>query len=369
MSHWDVGIDDGFSMSRPTGIGRYSAAIMHALDVHAPTVSVHHVRHARLEAIRPPPFRRALYLAWLASGVPSARLGRTLDLIHFTNYHVAPRKPRGLRYASTVHDLVPFRVPGTKSRAYAGYLRRSIAHALRVADVVFADSFAVRDEIAEEFRVPLDTIRVVYIPATITPMPAAEARAHLGRRFPELPDAPFALCVGALERRKNVVALVQGLSRLNRTLRDVRLVLAGRPGLGYEAIAEAVRAANVSHRRVHVLTSCVDEDLRALYTSCRVFVFPSLYEGYGIPLLEAMQCGAPIVATDIPTSAELTAGAALLVAPTADAIADGLATALESDALRGALAARGFARAACFTLERTAQQLVEGYGTVLGFAD
>ena len=366
MRNWAIGIDDGFSMLRPTGIGRYSAAIMNALATHAPTVSVHHVRHARLEPVRPRPLRRALYLTWLASGVPGARLGRTLDLIHFTNYHVAPRKPRALRFASTVHDLVPFRLPGTKSRAYAGYLRKSIAQALRVADVVFADSFAVRDEIAEEFRVPLDTIRVVYISATITPMQSADARAHLSRRYPELGGAPFALFVGALERRKNLVALVRSLTRLAPAFGDVRLVLAGRPGLGYEEIAAAVAESNTSCRRVHVLTSCTDEDLRALYSTCHVFAFPSLYEGYGIPLLEAMQCEAPIVATDIPTSRELTAGAAVLVGPAADEIADGIATVLDSGTLRDSLVGRGLARVGCFTPERTAQQLVEGYGTVLG---
>lgn len=365
MSHWTIGIDDGFSMSRPTGIGRYSAAIMSALAMHAPEISLHHLRHARLEPVRPRALRRALYLAWLSSGVPGRRQRRSLDLVHFTNFHVAPRKPRGLRYATTIHDLVPFHVPGTKSRTYSAYLRRSIGQALRVADVVFADSFAVRDEIADEFRVPSDDIRVVYVPATITPMPLVEARAHLGRTYPELAGVPFVLFVGALERRKNLVALVQALSQLSPAFADVRVVLAGRPGLGYDAITEAVAEANAPRRRVHVLTDCTDGDLRALYSLCRAFVFPSLYEGYGIPLLEAMQCGAPIVASDIPTSVELTAGAAVIVLPTADGIAGGLAAVLDSEELCTTLAEKGRARVACFTPEQTARQLVQGYGTVL----
>lgn len=366
MPRWAIGIDDGFSMSRPTGIGRYSAAIMNALSAHAPDVAVSHVRHARLEPVRPRALRRIMYLAWLASGLPGDRLRRTLDLVHFTNYHVPPRKTRGLRYASTIHDLVPFRVPGTKSRAYATYLRRSIGQALRVADVVFADSYAVRDEIVEEFRVPPATIRVVYIPATIAPLPAAESRAQLERARPELADAPFALFVGALERRKNLVALVESLTCLSPALGDLRLVLAGRPGLGYAEIEKAVADANASRRRVHVLTNCTDADLRALYSRCRVFVFPSLYEGYGIPLLEAMQCGAPIVASDIPTSVELTADAAMLVRPTADGIAHGMAEVLDSEQLRATMVARGRARVGCFTAQRTAEQLVEGYASVLG---
>jgi glycosyltransferase involved in cell wall biosynthesis len=364
MSRWTIGIDDGFAMSRPTGIGRYTAAIMEALSSHS-DASVRHVRHARLEPVRPRALRRALYLAWLASGVPGARLRGTVDLVHFTNYHVAPRKPGGLRYAATIHDLVPFRVPGTKSRAYAAYLRRSIAQALRVADVVFADSYAVRDEITEEFRVSRDAIRVVYVPATLTPLPAPEARTHLRRVFPELGDAPFALFVGALERRKNLVAFLEGLSRLPTALDGLRVVLAGRPGLGYGAIADAIARVETRRHQVHVLTDCSDEDLRAFYSVCEAFVFPSIYEGYGIPLLEAMQCGAPIVASDIPTSRELTSDAAVLVEPTADGIAEGLAALLESEDLRRTLVARGRTRVSEFTYAQTARQLMAGYCSVL----
>jgi len=196
-------------------------------------------------------------------------------------------------------------------------------------------------------------------------LPASEARAHLRRAFPELGDAPFALSVGALERRKNLVAFLDGLSRLPTAFDGLRVVLAGRPGLGHGAIADAVARVDTRRHRVHVLTDCSDEDLRALYSVCEAFVFPSLYEGYGIPLLEAMQCGAPIVGSDIPTSRELASDAAVLVQPTAEGIAEGLATLLDSSDLRRTLVARGRARAAEFTLARTSRQLMDGYRSVL----
>ena len=360
-----VGIDDGFSMSRPTGIGRHSAALMDALALHAPEVSVRHIRHASLEPVRPPALRRAVYLAWLASGIPSARWGEMFDLIHFTNYHVAPRKPGRLRYAVTIHDLVPFRVPETKSRSYTAYLRKSITQALRLADVVFAVSCAVREEIIAECGARPDAVRVVYVPPMLTPMPSAEARARLLLAYPALGTAPFVLFVGTLERRKNLLALLDALSRLPRAHADLRVVLAGRPGLGYAAIADAVTRANAHAQRVHVLSQCSDEDLRALYAASAAFVFPSLYEGYGIPLLEAMRCGAPIVASDIPTSRELARDAAVLVSPTADGIGEGLAAVLESTDLRGTLVERGRARAQDFTLAQTSCQLLDGYRGVL----
>ena len=307
-----------------------------------------------------------MYLAWLASGIPSARLRHAFDLVHFTNYHVAPRKPGRLRYAVTIHDLVPFRVPDTKSRTYTTYLRNSIAQALRMADVVFAVSCAVREEIIGELGASPDAVRVVYVPPTLTPLQAPEARAQLLRAFPELGAAPFALFVGTLERRKNLVAFLDALSLLPSALADVRVVLAGRPGLGYPAIADAVARVNAHGQRVHILTHCSDDDLRALYSASEAFVFPSLYEGYGIPLLEAMQCGTPIVASDIPTSRELTRDAAVLVPPSAEGLAEGLAAVLESSDLRRTLVDRGRVRAAEFTLGQTSRQLVDGYRGVLG---
>jgi glycosyltransferase involved in cell wall biosynthesis len=182
---------------------------------------------------------------------------------------------------------------------------------------------------------------------------------HLG-------TAPFVLFVGALERRKNLVELVRAMSLLPPQFHDVELVLAGRPGTGYDAIHDALTVARGRGRRVHAITDCSDEDLRALYSTCAAFAFPSLYEGYGIPLLEAMRCGAPIVASDIPTSLELTADAAVLVPPTSEGISEGLTTLLGSESLRTRLVTRGRARVASFTPEQTARQLLDGYESVLG---
>jgi glycosyltransferase involved in cell wall biosynthesis len=366
VSRWSIGIDDGFSMSRPTGIGRHSAALLQALERFAPDVAVRHVEHRALSVVRPRVLRRVMYLGWLASGVPGRLQRRSFDLVHFTNYHVPARKPRGLRYAATIHDLVPFHARATKSRTYEAYLRRSITQAMREADVVFATSRAVRDEIVAEFGAHEDAIRVVYVPPGIGSIPAADARAYVRRAWPILGDAPFVLFVGALERRKNLVGLIDAVARLSAAHSDVRLVLAGRPGIGYDAISDAIGRTNAAATRVHVLAECSDADLGALYSSCTVFAFPSFYEGYGIPLLEAMTCGAPIVASDIASSTELTAGAAVVVPPAADALADGLTRVLESSALREHLATAGRRRAAQFTGEQTARQLLDGYRAVLG---
>lgn len=362
---WTIGIDDGFSMSRPTGIGRYTRSIIRSLREHAPGVSVEPIHHVALEHLRPRVLRRVAYLTWLASGVPARRQRRRLDLVHFTNYHVSPRKPRGLRYAVTVHDLVPFRVPETKSRLYTAYLRRAIAQALRTADVVFADSYAVREELAQEFGVAPEGIRVCYVAPELERLPMADARRHLARLYPGLGHRPFVLFVGALERRKNLVQLVRAVSEIAAGFDDVALVLAGGPGIGYDTIERAVDKARSNGAAIHLLTQCSDRDLRALYSACATFVFPSLYEGYGIPLLEAMECGAPVIASDIPTNRELAGDAAVIVPPTAEGIAAGLATVLGSETLRNGLLAAARLRVADFTLDHTAQQLLDGYGTIL----
>ena len=359
-------IDDGFSMTRPTGIGRYSAYLLHALERHGDGVEATRIAIPRLTAVRPRPLRRAAYLAYLATGHAADARRRGVELVHFTNFQAAYRHPPGLRYAVTIHDLVPFRYPETKSPLYVRYLRRAIARAVRTVDVIFADSHAVRDEILGDLRVDPDRVRVCYMgpeieePAPHTVAPGVAALLGAGAA-----EAPYLLFVGSLERRKNVTALVRALPLLRERWPELQLVLAGRPGIGYAEIDAAIGAARAAGGSVHVLAGCADRDLAVLYAACAAFVFPSFYEGFGVPLLEAMRCGAPIVASDIPTSVELTGGAAEIVAGTPEGIADGVQAVLGSAAHRAALVARGRARVAGFTPERTARELLAGYRAAL----
>ncbi len=364
-----IAIDDGFSMTRPTGIGRYTAYIMSALAQHAPQLRVRSVNLSWLQAVRPRQLRRLVYLAWLATGYPWQQARSAPDIIHFTNYQVAFWKPRQARYAVTIHDMSPFRWPDSKSNAYIWYVRRSIRQAVQQADIIFADTYTVKQEIIEDLGVSESKIHVCYIGSDISPLPLPQAQHLIQRLIPPLNNHPFLLFVGSLERRKNLVPLVQAFGLLQKP--HLHLILAGRPGIGFEQIEEAINPIDPSHQNIHLLAQCTDEDLRALYSTCKVFIFPSLYEGYGIPLLEAMTCGAPIVASDISTNRELLQGlyckyAGLIVQNQPEAFATAIEQILTSPTLSAQLVSQGQKRVCQFTPQQTAQQLMAGYDSVMG---
>jgi glycosyltransferase involved in cell wall biosynthesis len=172
----------------------------------------------------------------------------------------------------------------------------------------------------------------------------------------------FILFLGSLEPRKNLVRLISAYARLPHALRrEVHLVIAG--GAGW--LNENVKRAAIEHGVtdwVHFVGYIPDEDLSALYSLATVFAYPSLAEGFGLPILDAMQCGVPVLTSNVSSLPEVTGDAAVLVSPTnVDEIVDGLTRLLESDSLRAQLRERGYRRASQFSWERCARETLAVY--------
>jgi glycosyltransferase involved in cell wall biosynthesis len=166
------------------------------------------------------------------------------------------------------------------------------------------------------------------------------------------------LFVGTLEPRKNLVRLLQAFALLQNEHPDLHLLLAGRKGWLYDDIFAAVEQYHLSER-VHFLDFVADEDLPALYNLAEAFVYPSLYEGFGFPVLEALACGAPVVTTKVSSLPEVAGTAAIFVDPLEpEDIADGIRTALSNPA---SLRIAGPQQAAAFRWERAGQELVAMY--------
>lgn len=177
---------------------------------------------------------------------------------------------------------------------------------------------------------------------------------------------PFILFVGTLERRKNVTTLVEAFARIAGTA-DLQLVMVGRPGYGFSEIQAAIRRQACPDRCI--LTGYVsDNELALLYMHAELFAYPSRYEGFGIPLVEAMSFGLPIVASRIPASEEVAADAAFYYGDPLDgeALAGRILDALSNPVLMSELGARGRQRAAKFSWENVAGMYIEAYRSSLG---
>ena len=344
------------------GVGAFChgalAALAHrpALDVEAYAVSWR--RRGLMEAELPdgvaarqrPMPARPLHALWTRVDVPPVEwfIGAT-DVVHGTNFVVPPT--RRAAAVVSVHDLTPVHHPelcNEATLAYPGLIRR----ALDRGAWVHTDSAFVAHEVTEAFGADPSRVRVVHPGIPDLPVPTeAEVAAVLQRVLPPGIER-FCLAVGTAEPRKDLPGLVQAFDALADRQPDVALVLAGPEGWGEQALASAV-AASPARQRI-VRTGWVEQaDLAALLSRASVLAYPSLYEGFGFPPLQAMRAGVPVVSTRAGSLPEVLGDGALLVdVGDRAALAEALATCLGDEGERTRLIAAGRAWSARYSWER-----------------
>jgi glycosyltransferase involved in cell wall biosynthesis len=302
----------------------------------------------------------ALGRRWWALGLPRYAARRGFALFHGTNFET-PLWGATTKVV-TVHDLSLLALPETHEPARVRRARRRLPLMARAADAVVTPTESVRREacgllgLAPEkvFAVP-EAARECFRPASFAE--TEEARRRLGA------GAEFLLAVGTVEPRKNLPALLEAFEEVLRAgaSDELRLVVAGRRGWLDEELFARLARSDARHRVV--FTGYVsDADLRALYSSCKLFVYPSRYEGFGLPPLEAMSCAAPVVAGRSPAVAEVAADAARLFDPARpDQLTRALLELLQDEPARRHLSAAGLRRAADFSWQRTARMTLDVY--------
>jgi glycosyltransferase involved in cell wall biosynthesis len=244
-----------------------------------------------------------------------------------------------MRVVTTVHDLGFLHFPQSHTRFQNIYLRLTTRWAAWAADRVIAISQATADDLVRYTGV--DRRRVVVIPHGVAPVFTPLAKKTM-------PWARYMVYVGTLQPRKNLARLIEAFARA-QTHPDTQLVIAGRAGWLSEPLAEIARAHGVAER-VHLIGFVPDAELPALLAGARAFVFPSLYEGFGMPVLEAMASGAAVLTSTTSALPEVAGEAACLVDPNdVDAIAAGIRRLDGDDAYHGQLVAKGYIQAQRFS--------------------
>ncbi len=288
-----------------------------------------------------------------------------VDLYHATDFVLPPTR-REARTLLTVHDLSFARVPSAASPPLKSYLDAFVPPSVAAADHILADSAATKADLVELYGAPEDKITVLYcgVNSRFKPVDAAESQQSLRRKY-GLGDVAYVLSVGAVHPRKNYGRVIEAISALRGAGRDLHYVIAGGSGgLGAEMRRTIDRAG--MDDRVHLPGRVDEADLPALYSGARMLAMPSLYEGFGLPVLEAMACGTPVITSDRSSLPEVGGSAALLVDPyDSEAIGDAVLK-LETDpASRQGMIEAGFAQARKFSWERAARQLKTIYDTLL----
>ena len=270
---------------KPTGIGWYTLNLINQLPQLG--IEVKKNNYSKIFKKLPTPIKRACYI--FSSFRNCTRTD--INLIHYTNYYVPPKQHRA-KVIATIHDLTAYLFPDTLPAAYRRFNRFSIKNAVKFADMILTPSEAVKSELLEKFPTLTDKkIKVIYQDIRDLFLIAPKTN---------LPPEHF-LYVGMLEKRKNLAFLIDTFSRFAKDHNSSKLILVGKPGFGYSEIKAALnRSTNVT-----IQPYATDETLIRMYQKSHALIMPSLYEGFGRPVIEAMALGIPVIASDIPTNREL----------------------------------------------------------------
>lgn len=288
-----------------------------------------------------------------------------LDLFHATDFVLPPTLPT-TKTLLTVHDLSFVKVPETASPSLKSYLDKVVPRSVKQATHVLADSQATKNDLIELYKTPEDKITVLLsgVDERFIPVIDIDLLNQVRQKY-ELNDKKYILSVGTVQPRKNYSRVIRSLSQLRQQGLDIHYAIAGGKGWLEDEMYQTIDETNMRDY-VHLLGFVDDEDLPALYTSSELLIITSLYEGFGLPILEAMACGIPVITSNLSSLPEVAGDAAILINPLdTHTITDAVYTLLTDTPKYSTLAAMGHQQAQKFSWEKSAIHLKSIYDSLL----
>jgi glycosyltransferase involved in cell wall biosynthesis len=267
------------------------------------------------------------------------------------------------KYIVTIHDLIQILFPNENQKIVYICQKMMFPKIVQSIDKIISDSHHTKQDIIKHFKIPEDKIKVIHLAASENYRPLNEKEIINIKQKYNL-NYPFILYVGTLEPRKNIPTLLKALYKLKKQGIKHKLVITGKKGWKYKSIFETIDKLNL--QKDVIFTGYVpDEDLPALYNAADLFVYPSLYEGFGLPPLEAMQCGTPVITSNTSSLPEVVGDAGIMVNPyDVDELANKMYEVLTNDGLREELSKKGLERAKLFSWKKCAEEHLKVYEEV-----
>lgn len=363
-----VGIDLSVAGTNPAGTGIYGRSLVKAIKRVSDSeeiVAFSAPRNYPSGERRSPRSRlNTLYvdLIWRNVILPRRALDQHIDALHMPAFFIPLLK--SVPIVVTMFDMTPLLHPSDFTLWRRLHSRLFIPHAARNADAIITISENSREDIIRLLHVPAHKITITALGASPSMRRLAEGEVQACKA--KLGLGQFILSVGTLEPRKNLRTLLRSLVHLSRDWPGLHIVHAGPRGWKYASTLRDINRLNLG-RKVHLLGQVPLDELVRLYNAATVFVYPSLYEGFGLPVLEAMACGCPVVASNTSAIPEVAGDAALLIDPMdPQAIADAIQNVLVNEELSKELRQRGLRRAKFFSWEDCARKTLQVYRETIG---
>jgi glycosyltransferase involved in cell wall biosynthesis len=371
----NLGIDARL-LYNATGIGRYTRSLFFQLTRSLPSGDTCSLLTDRDESSRPDAVGLPLHFKFITAACPTRILWTNwhvprmlrqyaIDVYHgVCNFELPVRKV--CRYVVTIHDLVPLFFPQLVPKKHLLFFQLFMKRAAHTADLIITDSEHSKQDIVRHLYVPAEKIRVIYL-GYDPPVqrPDSQQAAAILMRYNI--TAPYLLFVGVIEPKKNLERLVEAFALLRQDAalsKDLQLVIAGGTGWLSNQLYQKVHNLHLENQ-IRFTGYVPDADLPALYANAEVFVFPSIYEGFGLPVIEAMSYGVPVVTANVSSLPELAGNAGMLVDPLRpEAIAEGIAAVLTNPQQRARMQHAGPLQAQQFSWQRTAAETYKVYQEV-----
>ena len=313
------------------------------------------------------PGQKSLQLVYDHISVPSKVKKYKLDLIH-TPKSATSLFYRNIKNVVTVLDMIPLKFPNSERLPNRIYWKIQLPIAIKKADIIITISKSSKEDIIRMFKVPENKVRVIYLGHRKEMKPLD--RENIGiKRIKEkylLPDK-FILFVGTIQPRKNLDKVFKAFALLKKRgkLKDHRLVVCGRLGWLYKPTMNLINELDIQED-IKILDFVPDEDLPYIYNLANLFVFPSQYEGFGLPVLEAMACGVPVITSNKSSLPEIIGEVGIMIEPEdIQSLADNINKVLDDEDLREEMIKKGLKQAKKFSWDKCARETLEVYKSLL----
>jgi glycosyltransferase involved in cell wall biosynthesis len=369
----EIGIYTDLSNSEKAGIGTYVYYLITNLLKINDSHSYHLINYKKTdiftdtdEIIIKNPFRHiSKTYAWYLYSAIRLNKNSDLDIIHNPSQIPTYFKIRQ-KSIVTAHDITPLLLPDAFRLGRPLIYKLLTVKTLQNADKIIAVSYSTKRDLLKHLNIQDDRVEVIYEGVDhekYRVLPDAEVQ-DIKERYGL--DSPFILYVGTLEPRKNIPNLIKAFSKLNKGVNKYKLVIVGKKGWKYDEIYKTVEELDI--KRDVIFTGYVlSEDLPKLYNAASLFVYPSLYEGFGLPPLEAMACGTPVITSNTSSLPEVVGNAGIMVNPyNVDDLAEAMREVLTNEGLRQDMIGKGLERAKLFNWEKTAADTLRVYREVSG---
>ena len=376
-----IGVDLTAAVTQGGGIGRYTRELLFAVTA-LDQANTYHFFSAKQPAVLPVPqsiptgqnvqYRQSFladrwhYRLWyrLRLPIPVQLLTGQIDLFHSPDFVLPPVWPK-VPTLLTVHDLSFLHYPNTFPESLVSYLNQVVPWSIRRATHILADSEATKQDLLSLWQVPSEKITVLLSGVTSS-FKRIDAAAQLlkVRQTYQLGDAPYLLSVGTIQPRKNYQLLIRAFKAVADRFPHNLIISGGKGWLFDEMLAEIEKQG--LQGRVRFIGFVDDADLPTLYSGAELFVFPSLYEGFGLPLLEAMACGVPVISSNASSLPEVGQDTAVYLSPHDPQVwTQKMIDLLENEDERAELSQRGLTHISRFSWQKTAVQLLEIYSQIV----